>query len=138
MEREEEVVVDASVAIKWFSEEEGSDRALALRDGHIDGRRVLIAPDLLAYEVANALRFKPGFTAPATAKALDDLFGLQIDFMVPSNELVRRSSELAFEYGITAYDSSYLSLGEILGVEVITADNQFYERARGCGFLRML
>src|SRR5579885_1353844 len=35
MERPEEVVLDASVALKWFSEEDGTDRAVSLRDEHI-------------------------------------------------------------------------------------------------------
>ncbi|MDG6928520.1 MAG: type II toxin-antitoxin system VapC family toxin [Nitrososphaerota archaeon] len=138
MERAQEIIVDASVAVKWFSEEEGSERALALRDEHVDGEMTLVAPDLLVYEIENALRFKPGFTPSATAKALDDLFGLQIDFMAPSSEVVRRGAELAFEYGITAYDSCYLSLGEALGTEVVTADGRLHERAKGCGFLRFL
>ncbi len=138
MERSEETVIDASVVIKWFSEEEGSNRALTMRNEHVDGKRTLVAPDLLVYEVANALRFKPKFNARVMARALNDLFDLQVDLMVPSKELVSRCSELALKYGITIYDSCYLSLGELLGLEVITADNQFYERAEGCGFLRML
>lgn len=138
MERSEETVIDASVAVKWFSEEEGSDRALAVRNDHIDGRKTLVAPDLLVYEIANALRFKPGFNPRVTARALDDLFNLQVEIMAPSKELVSRGSELAFEYGITVYDSLYLSLGELLGLEVITADKELYKKAEDCGFLRML
>lgn len=138
MERSEETVIDASVAVKWFSEEEGSDRALAVRNDHIDGRKTLVAPDLLVYEIANALRFKPGFNPRVTARALDDLFNLQVEIMAPSKELVSRGSELAYEYGITVYDSLYLSLGELLGLEVITADKELYKKAEDCGFLRML
>lgn len=138
MERSEETVIDASVAVKWFSEEEGSDRALAVRNDHIDRRKTLVAPDLLVYEIANALRFKPGFNPRVTARALDDLFNLQVEIMAPSKELVSRGSELAYEYGITVYDSLYLSLGELLGLEVITADKELYKKAEDCGFLRML
>jgi predicted nucleic acid-binding protein len=96
MEKSEETVIDASVAIKWFSEEEGSDRALAVRNDHIDRRKTLVAPDLLVYEIANALRFKPGFNPRVAARALDDLFNLQVEIMVPSKELVSRGSELAY------------------------------------------
>ncbi len=109
-----------------------------MRDEHIDGERTLVAPDLLVCEVANALRFKPGFTPQTTARALDDLFNLQIDLIVPSKELVGMCSGLAFTYGIAIYDSTYLSLGELLRLEVITADNQLYKRAQGCGFLQKL
>jgi predicted nucleic acid-binding protein len=138
MERPEETVIDASVAVKWFSEEKGSGRALALREEHIDGKRTLVAPDLLIYEIANALRFKPGFNSRIAARAVDDLFGLQIDIIALSKELVIRGSELAYQYGITVYDASYLSLGELLGSEVLTADDDLYKKAGLCGFLKML
>jgi predicted nucleic acid-binding protein len=138
MERSEEVIIDASVAIKWFSEEEGSERALAMRSEHIEGKKMLVAPDLLIYEVANALKFKPGLNLHITTRAVNDLFDLQVELMLPSRELTSRCSQFAFKYGITVYDSCYLALGELLGLKVITADNYLYKRARGCGFLQLL
>jgi len=42
MERQEEVVIDASVAVKWFSRERGTEVALKLRTEHIDGNKELI------------------------------------------------------------------------------------------------
>jgi predicted nucleic acid-binding protein len=47
MERSEEVVIDASVVVKWFSEVRGSDSAVSLRNVHIEGRKTLVASDLL-------------------------------------------------------------------------------------------
>ena len=44
------VVIDASVALKWFVEEQGTDQAAAL----LAGNDLLIAPDLIVAEVANA------------------------------------------------------------------------------------
>ena len=61
-----------------------------------------------------------------------------IELLVPSNEVVRRSSELAFKYGITTYDSCYLSVGELMGMEDVTADDELFNRAKDRGFLRKL
>ncbi|MDD1745106.1 MAG: type II toxin-antitoxin system VapC family toxin [Candidatus Methanoperedens sp.] len=44
-------VLDASVVIKWFSEEEYTDRALKLRDDFFKGDIELVVPDLILYEV---------------------------------------------------------------------------------------
>lgn len=41
-------VIDASIAVKWVVEEDGTENALALR-----GRTKLIAPNLLTAECAN-------------------------------------------------------------------------------------
>jgi predicted nucleic acid-binding protein len=43
------LVIDASIAIKWVIEEEGTKEALALRN------QALVAPDLLIAECANVL-----------------------------------------------------------------------------------
>ena len=51
------IVVDASVAVRWFNPEEHSERALALRDDHIARRVVLAAPSLLVWEVGDALGY---------------------------------------------------------------------------------
>lgn len=54
-------VIDASVVIKWFIEEKDSAKAVLLKEKHINGKTILIAPDLLIYEVANVLLFSKIF-----------------------------------------------------------------------------
>ena len=44
------LVIDASVALKWFVEEDGTQQAAAI----LDGTELLIAPDLIVAEVCNA------------------------------------------------------------------------------------
>lgn len=138
MAGKKEAVIDASVAVKWFSNEEDTEKALVLRDDHIDGRQTLIAPDLIIYELSNALRFKPGFNQEMVARAINDLLDLQMDLITPSRELISKSSELAFYYDVTIYDSCYIALGELMGIEVYTADRQLYEKAASSNALRLL
>lgn len=44
------LVIDASAAAKWFIPKEDTDKALMLRNKHIEGGLTLMAPDLLVYE----------------------------------------------------------------------------------------
>jgi predicted nucleic acid-binding protein len=138
MARRSEAVVDASVAVKWFSEEEGTKAALELRESHIEGRMVLSAPNLIIYELANALRFKPGFDDAKVTRAISDILDLQIDFINPGRELMEKSAETAYLYDTTIYDSCYLALGELMGIEVITFDKKFYDKAKRSGILRII
>jgi predicted nucleic acid-binding protein len=126
----EEAVIDASVAVKWFSEEEGTQSALKLRREHIDGLKTLVAPDLLIYEVSNALRYKPGFNQERVGRAVADLMDIQVDLIAPSRELVELGSELAYRYDVTLYDSCYLALSDLMGIMTYTSDKRFYEKAR--------
>jgi predicted nucleic acid-binding protein len=134
----EEAVIDASVAVKWFSNEEGTDDALKLRDEHVAGNIILSTPVLFIYEIANALRFKPGFNDEKVGRAISDIFDLQVDLIAPSGELVKRSSELAFRYDVTVYDSCYLALAELMGISLYTSDNRFYENTRKSGLVKFL
>ena len=44
-------VLDASVVIKWFSEEEYTDIAVKLRDDFFKGYNELVVPDLLLCDI---------------------------------------------------------------------------------------
>jgi predicted nucleic acid-binding protein len=138
MARRAEAVIDASVAVKWFSNEEGTEAALNLRDEHIAGTTTLIAPDLLLYELANALRYKPGFNDEHVARALSDILDLQIDIISPGKELLKQSAEAALIYDAAIYDACYLALGQLMGVEVYTSDKKFYGKASKSGILKII
>jgi len=56
------VVVDAGIIVKWFVEEEGSDKSLKLRDRYIEGEIRIIAPELMIFETLNALYYKRLFS----------------------------------------------------------------------------
>jgi len=58
----ERIVIDASVVVKWFVDEEGSEGALAIRKKYAEGEAEIIAPELILFEALNALRHKGLFT----------------------------------------------------------------------------
>lgn len=136
METVEEVaVVDASVVTKWFVEEEYSDEALDLRRDYVHRRVDLAVPQLLPFEVMNSLRYNPVFgeeDLKKSAKALEDyrlwLFPL-------SEELSEKTVENALKYGITIYDASYVSLGELEGRRVYTADEKLLAKVRSTSWV---
>ncbi len=134
----EEAVIDASVAVKWFSEEEGTDAALKIREAHIDGTTTLSAPDLLLYELANALRYKPDFTEEKASRAITDIIDLEIDIISPSREIIEKAIKDAHLYDVAIYDSCYLALGELMGIIVYTSDKKFYEKAKQSDVLRLI
>ena len=123
------LVIDASVVIKWFIEEKDSAKALLLKDNHINGKTILIAPDLLIYEVANVLLFSKIFTPLEIKGCLQDLYELEIDLINPSIDFVLSAIELAFNKQISIYDASYLALAKELDIKLITADKKLYTSA---------
>lgn len=55
MPDEKPVVLDASVVLKWFREESDTDKALELQEAINHSQLKAYIPDLLLYEVTNAL-----------------------------------------------------------------------------------
>ena len=101
------LVVDASVAVKWFVAEDLSDAA-----ERILGRGdALSAPDLILVEVANALWKKARLGEIDRADADEALAALAADAieLQPTAPLVRRAHVLAGEIGHPVYDCIYLA-----------------------------
>ena len=124
MARVEKVVIDASVAVKWYNMEVDTEKALGLRAAYAAGRVDLAAPYLIAYEVANSLRYNPDFGEMDARSAINDLFDMQIDFRLLDPDQIEKSFELAYKHGITVYDSTYLALAETGGSTLYTADDR--------------
>ncbi len=122
------VVTDASVIIKWFCEEEHTDRALYLRELHIQGKSQIAIPDLSLYEIANALRYNKSIHENEIREAVESMYKIGIDIIIPTKEVIQKAIHLALKYNITVYDSYYLALAEVLGFVLITADKNLYTK----------
>jgi len=131
MERIEEiVVVDASVITKWFVQEEHSINALKLRDDYINRLIDIAAPELLPFEVINSLRYNPEFgekNIKESAKALEK-YSLWLFPIL--GKLAEKTIENALKYGITIYDSSYLSLADLESKTLYTADEKLLAKLK--------
>ena len=128
------IVVDASVIVKWYFDEPGSDAAIALQDGR-SGR--MIAPDLLAVEVCGALVRDANMlkrNRPGIREAVDDfrraIEGGFIDLFRTSIEVTANSAALAIELGHPLKDCIYLGLAMSRECPLLTADARFAEKAR--------
>ncbi len=132
------LVVDASVAAKWFVPEPDSDKAVTLRNRHIEGGLTLMAPDLLVYEVANALVYHPEITVEDLRDDLEALFMIDVELVPPSSELVSSIAEKARLSAVSVYDSSYLMLAEVTATNMVTADRRLYDKVKDEGRVFLL
>jgi predicted nucleic acid-binding protein len=122
------IVADASVIVKWFVDEEHTKQALALRQAYIDGDLDIACPDLMPYEVLNALRYNPEFGKDQVSVASDALQKYQLMLYPILGELATLCIENSFRYGISLYDSSYMSLAQYLDLTLYTADKKLVEK----------
>ena len=132
------IILDASVVVKWFSEEEYTEKALAIRERIRMGEERVIVPDLLLYELANALKYNPSFDANDVSDALTSIFDMDLEIVTPIPEIINLAVALAFEYNITVYDAFYIALAKDLELTFITADRRLCERVRGLDYVEYI
>jgi predicted nucleic acid-binding protein len=116
----DEVVLDASVAIKVFLDEEGSAAARALV---ASGAR-FIALALVLAEIANVLlkRLRRGEVTPAFAAAALQRSATLFDELARVESLVNRAFAIAADHQLSAYDALYVALAEDRNWPLATAD----------------
>lgn len=120
-----DVVLDTSVVIKWFRQGEVlAGPSLALRDAYLDGQIVVSAPSLLAYELANVLRYKGDLSTSQVQEAVQSLFDMGLGLVPPLSSVMRRAVEIAHTCDTTVYDAAFAALAESLNAVFVTADEK--------------
>jgi predicted nucleic acid-binding protein len=125
-------VVDASVALKWFVSENGSEPAVRL----LNSGRPIVAPDLVLAEVCNAAwkSWRRGEIDPAQLNQVSIDAAGAFQRLVPLDRLIRRAVAIAAELDHPVYDCLYLALAEAEDAPLITADRRLVRIARGTPF----
>ena len=125
-------VIDTSVAVKWFSRvEEDTENALQLRQKMFNGLCYIIVPDLMIYELANALKHNPYFTKKNVSSALDSILDMGLDIREPDGSVMTIAIEIAYKYDVTVYDAYFIALSQVEKSPFITADYKFINRIKG-------
>ena len=122
------LVVDASVAAKWFLPEVHSDDALRL----LDTPSRLLVPDLLYPEVGNTLWKRAGKKELSMEQAVEIIGALEALPLTqfPTRPLMAAAIDIACRTGRTVYDSVYLALAAHHDCRLVTADRRFINALR--------
>lgn len=116
------LIVDASVAVKWFLAEHLHDEARSL----LTSAEPLLAPDILATEFANVMWVKTRrgeIEADQAARALSAV-AAGVPQLRRSIPLLPQALELARELDHPVYDCIYLALAQELSAPLVTADQR--------------
>lgn len=126
------LVIDASVALKWVLNEDGSQEAQALLNVGAQ-RAPMAAPDFLWTECANVIwlsirRERIASRSASAAFALIDAAPIE---KIESRPLLPSAIQIAIELGCSPYDCLYLAAAQSERATMVTADARFAAAARG-------
>ncbi len=129
------IVVDASTALAWCFPDEASEYA----DGILVSleKKTMLVPAVWGLEITNAFLVgerKKRLTQPDIKLFLSLIESLSfIEDVQSVGKSVRNVFPLAREYGLTAYDASYLELAIRHGVPLATLDGKLRNAAKQAG-----
>jgi len=136
-----DIVVDASVSVKWINRTEAdADKAGQIWEVYEQGRISFVLPVFWDYEVVNVINRavnRGDLSEEEGKEAVALLLAVQAEKVpLPSGQ---ESYNLARRYRRSVYDSFYLSLAEARGYLFYTADERLYNAVKdNLSFVRWL
>lgn len=130
-----DVVVDASLALQWFLEDE-TDRKYGLAVLASLSEKRAIVPVLWFYEVGNALIMavrRKRVTREQADGFLTRLKDLPIDLAQQTPSEILELPALAQLHGLTNYDAAYLAVALRSSLPLATTDNALRKAAAAAG-----
>jgi predicted nucleic acid-binding protein len=126
------IVVDASIAAKWYLHEAGSGEAATL----LTSATPLLAPSLIRIEVTGAIvrRYREGLLSKERAKEACELWDTDLAAgavqLVPDETLIIPARAISFQIRHAIQDCLYLAAAvEADHARLVTADPTFHSRA---------
>jgi predicted nucleic acid-binding protein len=129
------IVVDASLGVKWFLNETGSQVAIDILAAEFG---TIAAPDLFSIEVAATLVREANAHKDSASEMrlairrlanLFDSFAVELFPTIP--ESLVAATSLALDLGHPLKDCLYLALAIELDCDLVTCDVRFAEKAKG-------
>ncbi|MBE0448904.1 MAG: type II toxin-antitoxin system VapC family toxin [Actinobacteria bacterium] len=118
------LLLDTSVVVKWYIEEENSVEALTIRDSFLDDRLEIFFPDLGLYELANALRYSGLFSEEEIQLYLQSAIDIGMQIVPIDPSVLKAAISLSLARNLAVYDSYFAALADSIGAIYITADEK--------------
>lgn len=133
------LVLDTSVAVKWYLPEELHDEAISLLR-HAEARDVeLLAPGTVQPEFFNALWWqhrREGLPLDSV-RDLWGQFALDPVVLYAPEDLMPRAADIALQTRVIIYDALFLALAENAETVVVTADGKLLKALEGTPYAHL-
>ena len=122
-------IIDTSVAVKWFLEEEGNDQALRVLDAVKSSPRLFAVPELFFNEMLSVL-----CRLLKEAKIIKDYVGALEDLGLArlgnGQDTLDLAVDFAKEFQISGYDAIYAANAKLVGGTWLTADKTAHRKIK--------
>lgn len=125
------VIVDASVAYKWFASGETlHEQARKLLVDHKREVEKICAPSLILYELANAWSTKTELPQKQVKLNLKNLKTAEVLMEELNFEMIGKAIDFSKKHTVSVYDASYAVFAQEKGCNFVTADSKFVAKVK--------
>lgn len=119
-------VIDTSVVLKWFNQENESsvETAYQIYKDMSENKIVLLVPNILVIELINALKKGKNMSVAIIKKSIQDIFSLPLVIKDPSQTVLEQTAEIMDNYNLTAYDALFIATAKDANCKLISDDTK--------------
>ena len=133
------IILDASVALKWFVDVEPlvAEARRILDEIERDPRPYMV-PELFMNEMLAVLSRLPGSSAAQVQEALALIESLGLSRVGNGHELLATAAAIVERSGLSGYDAIYAALASLTGGVWLTADARAVKKLKQPGLVKLL
>ncbi|OGQ89464.1 MAG: hypothetical protein A2289_09025 [Deltaproteobacteria bacterium RIFOXYA12_FULL_58_15] len=133
------IVIDASVALKWFFDgEPGRVRALLVLDAVRENPDGFAVPELFFAEMLAVLCRSLNAKSSRIQSHMGDLEALGLTRIGHGHELLETAVGFSVDWGLSGYDALYAATAHLLNGTWLTADKKAARRVRKAPLVQLL
>lgn len=138
----ERFLVDTSVFVRWYLQQDGFEDALTIRSAYRTGSVELETVDFVRYELGHVLRThglcKKRLTEAEYVAAVRSIDDIGVRVHITSADLLEQAAGLAARRMLRFFDALLIAWSIELGVTVLTADKKLCTAAAGVARTRLV
>jgi predicted nucleic acid-binding protein len=132
-----EIVLDASIAVKWFNfrYENNIEIALEIQRQKILNKLEIIVPGLFFLEIINAFLTKSRFSKEDIFIIEEALHKMDLKVVYPDHSLLNNAIKIAHICNLTIYDSLYIAVAELYKISLLSEDKKILKNKNRYKFI---
>lgn len=130
-------IVDASVAFKWFVEEEGVTRALEVLERLVQSPEDFAVPEIFFFELVHTFNRLVGEPSADNMATLKQLFNMDLRRFSMDEPLFQRTRKFQ-ALGLSGYDAAYVAIAEMIRGKWLTFDRKAHQKIAHLGLSELL
>lgn len=124
------IIIDASIAGKFILHEEQYLEVRGIFEKHLQKTEEILVPDLIFYEITNALATKSAIHINKVIKSINQLYKYDLNIYHPTKMDMNKAARFAKKYSVSVYDAIYAVLAKEKRCNLITADEKFVNQVK--------